>query len=73
MDLHQTQSTELLQRSSKGTDVPSRTLKGFQYVREGLPKGVVPRLHLDIFPPTATEIHINSWLEVITPIGEGGK
>ena len=36
VDLCQTQSTELLQRSSKGTDVPSRTLKGFQYVREGL-------------------------------------
>ena len=27
VDLHQTQSTELLERSSKGTDVPPRTLK----------------------------------------------
>ena len=69
VDLRQTQSTELLQRSSKGTDIPSHTLKGFQYMREGL----IPRLHLDIFPPTTTEICINSWLGVITPTGEGGK
>ena len=27
VDLHQTHSTELLQRSSKGTDVPPHTLK----------------------------------------------
>ena len=26
-----------------------------------------------VFPPTTTEIGINSWLEVITPTGEGGK
>ena len=42
-------------------------------MREGLPKGVVPRLHLDVFPPTTTKICINLWLEVITPTGEGGN
>ena len=73
VSLCQTHSTELLQRSLKGTDVPPRTLKSFQYVGERLPKGVIPRLHLYVFPPTTTETRINSWLEVITPTGEGGK
>ena len=59
--------------SGHGSDVPPHTLKGFQCMREGLPKGVIPRLHSNIFPPTTTEIGINSWLEVITPTGEGGK
>ena len=37
---------------------------------ERLPKGVIPRLHLYIFPPTTTKTCINSWLEVITPTGK---
>ena len=73
VDLLWTQSSELLERSSEGIDVPSGTLKGFQCVREGLPKGVILRLHFDVFPPTTTKIQINSWLEIITPTGEGGK
>ena len=70
---HRVQSGELLERSSEGINVPSCNLAGFQCVREGLPKGVILRLHFDIFPPTTTEMQINSWLEIITPTGEGVK
>ena len=70
MDLCQ---TELLQRSSKGTDIPPRTFHGFQCMGERLHKRVLPRMQLHIFPPTTTETCINSLLEVITPTREGRK
>ena len=55
-----TQRGEPLERSPEGIDIPPCTLMGFQCLWEGLPKGVLPRLHFDIFPPTTTEIQINS-------------
>ena len=70
MDLHQ---TELLQRSSKGTDVPPRALHGFQCMGERLQKRVLSRMQLHIFPPTTTKTRINSLLEVTTPTREGRK
>ena len=73
VDLHRTHTTELLQRSSIGTDVPPCILKCFQCVRERLLKSVISRMYLHVFPPTTTETRINPWLEVITPTGEGGK
>ena len=63
--------TELLQRSSKGTDVPPHTLHGFQCMGERLHKRVLPRMQLHIFPPTTTETSINSLLEVTTSTREG--
>ena len=62
--------TELLQRSSKGTNVPSCALQFLQCVGEGVHKGVLPRIQLHIFPPTTTETLINSLLEVTTPTRE---
>ena len=70
MDLHQ---TELLQRSSKGTDVRPHALHGFQCMGERLHKRVLPRMQLHIFPPTTTETCINSLLEVTTSTREGEK
>ena len=64
-----TQRGEPLERSPKGINIPPCTHTGFQCLQEGLPKGVLPGLHFDIFPPTTTEIQINSGLEIITPMG----
>ena len=65
--------TELLQGSSKGTNVPSGTFHLFQCMGEGVHKGVLPRIQLHKFPPTTTEKLINSLLEVTTSTREGGK
>ena len=65
--------TELLQRSSKGTNVPFCALQFLQCVGEGVHKGVLPRIQLHIFLPTTTKTRINSLLEVTTSAREGGK
>ena len=55
-----TQRGEPLERSPEGINIPPCTLTGFQCLREGLPKGVLPGLHFDVFPPTTTKIQKNS-------------
>ena len=55
-----TKRGELLERSSEGIDIPPCTLTDLYCLWEGLPKGVLPGLHFDIFPPTMIEIQINS-------------
>ena len=55
-----TKRGELLERSSEGIDIPPRTLVGLYCLWEGLPEGVFPGLHFDVFPPTTIKILINS-------------
>ena len=55
-----TQRGKLLERSLEGIDIPPSPLMGFYCLWEGLPEGVLPGLHIDIFPPTTNEIQINS-------------
>ena len=51
-----TKRGELLERSSEGIDIPPCTLMGLYCLWEGLPKGVLPGLHFDVFLPTTIEI-----------------
>ena len=51
-----TQRGEPLERSLEGIDIPPSTLAGLYCLWEGLPEGVLPGLHFDVFPPTTIEI-----------------
>ena len=55
-----TKRGKLLERSLEGIDIPPCTLTGLYCLWEGLPEGVLPGLHFDVFPPTTIEIQINS-------------
>ena len=47
-----TQRGEPLERSPEGIDVPPCGLMALQFLGEGLPEGVLPGLHFDVFPST---------------------
>ena len=55
-----TQREEPLERSPEGINIPPCTLMGLHCLWEGLPEGVLPGLHFDVFPPTTFETQINS-------------
>ena len=55
-----TQRGKPLERSLEGINIPPCTLTGFHCLWEGLPEGVLPGLHFDVFPPTTFETQINS-------------
>ena len=61
-DIHllATQRGKLLDRSPEGIDIPPSTLAALYCLWEGLPEGVLPGLHFDVFPHTTIEIQINS-------------
>ena len=42
-------------KSLEGIDVPSCSLSALQFLGEGLPEGVLPGLHFDVFPSTTIE------------------
>ena len=51
-----TQRGELLERSLEGIVIPPSTLTALYCLWEGLPEGVLPGLHFDVFQPTSIEI-----------------
>ena len=52
------QRGEPLERSPEGIDISHSTLTGLYCLWEGLPEGVLPGLHFDVFPPTTIEIQL---------------